>query len=150
MRVSTNINGRDVSFECDPGETLIKVLRAKGYLGAKEACETSSCGLCTVWLNEKPVLSCVVPAAKAEGQEIVTIEGMQKEAEEFAQFMVSEGAEQCGFCSPGYTMTVLAMKRELDNPSEQDVRDYLCGNLCRCSGYVGQTRALMKYLEAAK
>jgi carbon-monoxide dehydrogenase small subunit len=101
-------------------------------------------------MDGKPVLSCSVLTARIDGHEITTIEGVQKEAGEFAEFMVSEGAEQCGFCSPGFTMTVLAMKRELTDPTEDEVKLYLSGNLCRCSGYVGQNRALMKYLEVCK
>jgi len=147
MKVNTNINGRNIELECENGEFLSGVLRRNGYLGVKEGCDTGSCGLCTVWLNSKPVLSCCILAARADGEQITTIEGLQTEAEEFAHFMVAEGAEQCGFCSPGFTMTVLGMKRELKKPSEDEVKKYLAGNLCRCSGYVGQTRALMKYLE---
>ncbi|ADD66940.1 (2Fe-2S)-binding domain protein [Denitrovibrio acetiphilus DSM 12809] len=150
MQFKTYINGREVTLDCDAGEQLSTVLRRHGYLGLKEGCDTGSCGLCTIWMNERPVLSCCVPAPRAEGSELTTIEGVQKEAEEFAKYMVAEGAEQCGFCSPGFTMTVLAMKRELADPTEEDVKHYLSGNLCRCTGYMGQTRAVMKYLEACK
>jgi len=147
MRVSFKINGRACSFEIDNDEFLIKTLRDNGYLGVKQGCDTGSCGLCTVWMDEKPVLSCTLLSAKADGHEITTIEGVQSEAAELGKFLVSEGVDQCGFCSPGFVMTVLAMRRELDKPSEDEVRHYMSGNLCRCSGYVGQTRALMKYLE---
>lgn len=77
----------------------------------------------------------------------MTMEGMQKEAEEFGAFLADEGAEQCGFCNPGFIMNVFAMEKELENPSEEDVKEYLAGNLCRCSGFVGQTRSILKYLE---
>lgn len=114
MRVNTSINGRAMTLDCENGEFLSGVLRRYGFLSVKEGCDTGSCGLCTVWLNGKPTLSCCLLTARTDGQEITTIEGMQKEAEEFAKFMVAEGAEQCGFfCSPGFAMTVLAMKREL-------------------------------------
>lgn len=80
----------------------------------------------------------------------MTMEGMQKEAEEFGAFLADEGAEQCGFCNPGFIMNVFAMEKELENPSEEDVKEYLAGNLCRCSGFVGQTRSILKYLEHKK
>ena len=75
-----------------------------------------------------------------------TLEGLQKEAEEFGRFLAAEGGEQCGFCSPGLIMNVLAMERELKNPSEEEIKEYLAGNLCRCSGYMSQLRAIRKYL----
>lgn len=101
-------------------------------------------------MDGKPVLSCSMLAAKADGHKIETLEGLQEEAHEFAVFMANEGAEQCGFCSPGFVMNVLAMKKELVNPSEEDVKHYLAGNLCRCTGYMGQLRAIMKYLKAGE
>ena len=78
---------------------------------------------------------------------MTTLEGLQKEAEEFGMFLAAEGGEQCGFCSPGFIMNVLAMERELDHPDEEDIKEYLAGNLCRCSGYMSQLRAVKKYLE---
>jgi carbon-monoxide dehydrogenase small subunit len=90
-----------------------------------------------------------VPSFRVNGKTLVTIEGVQKEAEEFAQVLAAEGAEQCGFCSPGFIMTVLAMKQELLNPTEEQIIHYLTGNLCRCTGYMGQLRAIKKYLGVA-
>lgn len=148
MQLETTINSRRVTLAFPPGESLYTTLRRYGYLGVKQGCETSSCGLCTVWLNGRPVLSCTMLSARVGGQEITTIEGVQEEAAVFADFMTAEGAEQCGFCSPGFTMTVLAMKRELNNPSDDEINHYLAGNLCRCSGYKGQLRAVRNYLEA--
>ena len=86
-------------------------------------------------------------SGKSDGQHITTLEGLQKEAEEFGHFLAGEGAEQCGFCSPGFIMNVLAMERELVDPSEAEIREYLEGNLCRCTGYMGQLRAVHKYLH---
>jgi aerobic carbon-monoxide dehydrogenase small subunit len=149
MQLETTINGRTVSLVFANGEFLYETLRRYGYLGVKQGCDTSSCGLCTVWLNGRPVLSCSLLTARAGGQQITTIEGLQDEARDFAAFMVAEGAEQCGFCSPGFTMTVLAMKRELTAPDEEAINRYLAGNLCRCSGYKGQMRAIMNYLGVA-
>ena len=96
------------------------------------------------------MLSCSVLAARADGHEITTLEGLQKESEEFADFLAKEGADQCGFCSPGLIMNVLAMERELVNPTMEEVREYLAGNLCRCTGYAGQIRALENYLNRKK
>ena len=93
------------------------------------------------------MISCTYPAARAEGKRVTTIEGVTPEAEEFGRFLAARGAEQCGFCSPGLVMTVLAMRRELRNPDEQQVRAYLAGNLCRCSGYTSQLAAVMSFLK---
>ncbi len=101
-------------------------------------------------VDEKPVLSCSILAAMAQGKCITTLEGVEKEAEEFGMFLADEGAEQCGFCSPGFVLTVLAMKRELEEPTEEAIKDYLSGNLCRCTGYMGQLRAIVKYLQAGR
>jgi carbon-monoxide dehydrogenase small subunit len=149
MQLETTINGRGLTLDFAGGEFLYETLRRYGYLSVKQGCDTSSCGLCTVWLDGKPVLSCSTLTARVAGRAITTIEGLQDEAREFAEFMVAEGAEQCGFCSPGFTMTVLAMKRELDRPDEAAMNHYLAGNLCRCSGYKGQMRAIKKYMGVA-
>lgn len=96
-------------------------------------------------MDGKPVLSCSTLALRAEGKKIVTLEGMQKEAEEFGSFLANEGAEQCGFCNPGFIMNVFAMLHELKEPAEREIQEYLAGNLCRCSGFVGQTRSILKF-----
>ena len=125
-------------------------MRRQGCYSVKRGCETSNCGLCTVWLDGTPVLSCSVLAARADGREVTTLEGVEKEAEAFGRFLAQEGAEQCGFCSPGFIMNVLAMERELENPGEEEILEYLSGNLCRCTGYAGQLRAIVKYLNRKK
>ena len=101
-------------------------------------------------MDERPVLSCSMLAARADGKRIVTLEGMQEEAKEFGAFMANEGAEQCGFCNPGFIMNVFAMLKELEDPTEEDILEYLSGNLCRCSGFVGQTRSILKFLDYKK
>ena len=119
-------------------------------MSVKCGCETSNCGLCTVHLDGRPVLSCSVPAFRADGHEVTTLEGVQKEAEEFGAFLADEGGEQCGFCSPGFILSVLAMARELENPTDDQIKEYLAGNLCRCTGYQSQLRAIKKWLAARK
>jgi carbon-monoxide dehydrogenase small subunit len=98
-------------------------------------------------MDEVPVLSCSVLAARAAGHRIVTLEGLQEEAEEFGAYIADQGAEQCGFCNPGFMMNAIAMFRENPDPTEAEILEYLSGNLCRCSGYEGQMRGIEAYLE---
>lgn len=147
MLVQIKVNGKLIKEDVSCDLLLIDFLRNHGYYSVKRGCETSNCGLCTVWMNEKPVLSCSILAIRANNHSITTLEGLQKEAKVFANFMANEGAEQCGFCSPGLIMNVLAMEKELKNPSEEEIKNYLAGNLCRCTGYMAQMRAITKYLN---
>lgn len=147
MQIEVSLNEKKYRLEVAPDEMLADALRKIGMLSIRQGCDTSCCGLCTVWLDASPVLSCTVPAFRAEGKKITTIEGVQAEAEKFAGILTAEGAEQCGFCSPGFIMTVLAMKNELQNPTDDEIKHYLAGNLCRCTGYMGQMRAVKTYLE---
>jgi carbon-monoxide dehydrogenase small subunit len=149
MQITVTINEKKVIYNIAADDILADTLRSQGYMSIRKGCDTSCCGLCTVWIDGKPALSCTVPAFRVDGKTLVTIEGVQQEAEEFAQILAKEGAEQCGFCSPGFIMTVLAMKRELTNPTEDEIIHYLTGNLCRCTGYMGQLRAIKKYLGVA-
>ncbi|MFZ5965754.1 MAG: (2Fe-2S)-binding protein [Bacillota bacterium] len=147
MRIEVMINNKKIEMEVANDEFLVDALRRYGYSSVKRGCDTGCCGLCTVWINNRPTLSCSTLAPTVNGKAITTIEGIQKEAKDFAEFLVKEGAEQCGFCSPGFIMTVLAMKKELEQPTEEEILHYLAGNLCRCTGYAGQLRAIKKYLE---
>ena len=150
MRISLILNGKKIVDEISPDMLLIDFVRNHGCYSVKCGCETANCGLCTVLMDDRPVLSCSMLAARAAGKKIVTLEGMQEEAKEFGQFMANEGAEQCGFCNPGFIMNVFAMLRELEDPTEDEIREYLSGNLCRCSGFVGQTRSILKFLDYKK
>lgn len=150
MEIQFTLNGKLIRAEVGADTLLLDLLRAKGCYSVKRGCETANCGLCTVWMDGTPVLSCSVLAARAEEHEITTMEGLQKEAEEFGSFLAQEGAEQCGFCSPGFIMNVLAMERELVNPGLDEIKEYLAGNLCRCTGYMGQLRAVERYLNRGK
>ena len=150
MNIKFWLNGIQRQEEVDPGMLLIDFLREKGCYSVKRGCETANCGLCTVLMDEKPILSCSMLAARIDGKKIVTLEGLQKEAEEFGTFLANEGAEQCGFCNPGFIMNVIAMLRELEEPDEEQIKEYLAGNLCRCSGCVSQTASILKYLNYKK
>ncbi|MCI6420992.1 MAG: (2Fe-2S)-binding protein [Blautia sp.] len=150
MKIKFSLNGKMVQEEIAPDLLLLDLLRQKGCYSVKRGCETANCGLCTVLMNKKPVLSCSVLAARADGQQIVTLEGMQEEAKEFGGFLADEGGEQCGFCNPGFIMNVFAMMEELQDPTEEEILEYLSGNLCRCSGFMSQTRSILKYLEYKK
>ena len=146
MLISVTINGKKYTDEVSADLVPLDYLREKGCLSVKRGCETSNCGLCTVHLDGKPILSCSWLAVRADGHSITTLEGLQEEAAEFGAFLADEGGEQCGFCSPGFIMNVLAMVRELPNPNEEEILEYLSGNLCRCTGYQSQLRAVKKYL----
>lgn len=146
MELKFSLNGKKVSAIIEADSLLIDVVRDLGCLSVKRGCETSNCGLCTVFVNDKPVLSCSVLAARVEGQNVTTLEGLQEEAAEFGAFLADQGAEQCGFCNPGFLMNAIAMFRENPHPEEEEILSYLAGNLCRCSGYEGQLRSIQAYL----
>lgn len=150
MKIKVWINNKVFEDDIEPDTLLIDFVRSKGFFSVKRGCDTANCGLCTVHLDGKPVLSCSTLAMRANGLKVTTIEGLEEEAKEFAQFMADQGAEQCGFCSPGFVMNVLAMKKELRNASEEEIKMYLAGNLCRCTGYMGQLRAIKNYLGLTK
>ena len=142
--------GKKNKKEIDADMVLLDFVRQAGCYSVKRGCETSNCGLCTVFLDEKPVLSCSVLAARANGCNVTTLEGLQEEAEEFGGFIADQGAEQCGFCNPGLIMNAIALFRENPDPNEEEIKEYLSGNLCRCSGYEGQLRGIQAFLDWKK
>ena len=150
MQINMILNGKRIQAQAEPDELLIDFVRKQGCLSVKRGCETSNCGLCTVFLEDKPVLSCSVLALRAEGKRVLTLEGLQEEAAQFGEFIADQGAEQCGFCNPGFVMNALALFRENPEPDEAEIREYLAGNLCRCSGYEGQLRGIQAYLQWKK
>ena len=135
---------------CIRDRLLIDFLRSQGCYSVKRGCETSNCGLCTVFVDDRPVLSCSLLAARADGHRVTTLEGLQEEAEGFGAFIADEGAEQCGFCNPGLMMNGIAMFRENQDPTDEEIKEYLAGNLCRCSGYEGQLRGIRAYINYKK
>ncbi len=147
MKIRTWINGKEHTDDIALDTVLLDYLRQKGCYSVKRGCDTTNCGLCTVWLEEKPVLSCAVLAARVDSKHVTTLEGVQEEAEKFGSLLADDGADQCGFCSPGFIMSVIAMKKELKNPDEAQIKAYLSGNLCRCTGYMGQMRAIRRYMQ---
>lgn len=147
MKISITLNGKRVTDEIAPDTLLIDFVRSHGCYSVKRGCETSNCGLCTVFLDGKTVLSCSVLAARADGHSVETLEGLQEEAKEFGAFIAAQGAEQCGFCNPGMMMNAIAMFRENPDPTEEEIKAYLAGNLCRCSGYEGQLRGILSFIE---
>lgn len=150
MEIKLNLNGRPISALIQPDTLLIDLVRDLGCYSVKRGCETANCGLCTVLMDGKPVLSCSTLAARVDGHRIQTLEGLQEEAADFAAFIADQGADQCGFCNPGFVMNTLALLRENSDPSDDEIRAYLAGNLCRCSGYEGQLRGIRAYLDQRK
>ncbi|NBG88628.1 (2Fe-2S)-binding protein [Isachenkonia alkalipeptolytica] len=150
MKIKVTVNGREKEWEIAPDDYLAEVLRREGYFGVKKGCETESCGLCTVHVNDIAVLSCGTLAAKADGKSVTTIEGVGEKAERVREALAKRGVDQCGFCSPGTIMSILYLEKVVTNPTEEEILRYLKGNFCRCSGYVGQLEAVKSYLEGQK
>ena len=150
MILNTWLNGEKISAEIAADTLLIDFVRSRGCMSVKRGCDTSNCGLCTVFIDELPVLSCSMLAARAEGRKITTLEGLQEEAAEFGAFIARQGAEQCGFCNPGLIMNAIALFRENPDPTDEEILEYLAGNLCRCSGYEGQLRGIRAFLDYKK
>ena len=134
MEMTLNLNGKNITDHIDADSLLIDFVRKHGCYSVKRGCETANCGLCTVLMDGKPVLSCSMLTARAAGHRIQTLEGLQEEAKEFVGFIADQGADQCGFCNPGFVMNTVALLRENPNPTDDEIRAYLAGNLCRCSG----------------
>ena len=147
MLVKIKVNGKLIQDDVQPQTLLLDWLRDRGCYSVKRGCDTGACGLCTVLVEGKPVLSCSTLAARVMNKKVETIENYPKEAEMLAKHLAEEGAEQCGFCAPGFALTVIAMMRELNNPTDEEILHYLNGNLCRCSGYASQLRVIRNYMK---
>ncbi len=136
--ITLNVNGVQRQLEVTPQDRLLDVLRDRmGLLGVKEGCGSGDCGACTVLMNNRPVTSCMVLAATADGAEILTIEGLEKDGElhPLQQAFIDEGAVQCGFCTPGMIISALALLHETLDPTDEEIKRAIAGNLCRCTGY---------------
>ena len=149
MPLSLTVNGEVRHWMIAPGDLLLDVLRREGYFGVKRGCEKGECGACTVLLNGRPVNSCLIFAAQAEGKEILTVEGLAHNGslDPLQEAFLDHGAVQCGFCSPGMLLSAKALLDRQPNPTEEEVREALAGNFCRCTGYRKPVEAV---LAAAK
>jgi carbon-monoxide dehydrogenase small subunit len=146
VRVSTTINGDAVEYLCDGDETLLDVLRNRlGLTGAKEGCGTGDCGACSVMLDNRLVCSCLVLGAEAQGKTVSTIEGMAngEQLHPLQRNFIAHAALQCGICTPGFLVAAKALLDRNPDPTETEVRYWLAGNLCRCTGYDKIVRAVM-------
>jgi len=148
--VTATINGSSTEFLCEPRQTLLEVLRnTLDMTGTKEGCSNGNCGACTVLMNGRPVVSCLVLAVEAEGAEIRTVEGIASGSHlnEVQQAFLEGAALQCGICTPGFIMQTEALLAENPSPTEDQIRFYLAGNLCRCTGYDKIVRAVQAAAE---
>ena len=146
IHVTTNINGDETEFLCEPEQTLLDVLRDElAMTGSKEGCSSGDCGACSVMLDGRLVCSCLVLGAEAEGREVATIEGMAvgEKLHPLQQKFLEHAALQCGICTPGILVAAKALLEQTDNPTETEIRYWLAGNLCRCTGYDKIVRAVM-------
>ena len=150
MDIKLKLNGKPIAAQIEADTVLLDFLRDHGCCSVKRGCDTSNCGLCTVLMDGKPILSCSMLAARADGHSIQTLEGLQEEAADFVGFIADQGADQCGFCNPGFVMNTIALLRENPDPTDEEIRAFLAGNLCRCSGYDGQLRGIRNYLNSRK
>jgi len=150
VMISFIVNGEKVTVQVPENYTLLRVLREElGLMGTKEGCGKGECGACTVIMNGQPVTSCIVLAPQADGAVIETIEGLSKEGElhPIQKAFVEEGAVQCGFCTPGFIMSAKALLDKNAQPTTEEIKEAISGNLCRCTGYVKIVNAIQKAAE---
>lgn len=153
MKVEFQLNGKPITLEVEPGRLLLHVLRQDlGLKGAKEGCGMGECGACTTILNGEAVLSCLIPIARVQGCSILTIEGLETEEglHPLQKAFVDHGAVQCGFCTPGMILSAKAALDKNASPSEQEIREAISGNLCRCTGYEKIVEAIQSVAESEK
>ncbi|MDW7739271.1 MAG: (2Fe-2S)-binding protein [Bacillota bacterium] len=149
-KIRLSVNGKTADFEIDTGETLLEVLRKRLHLtGAKEGCGAGECGACTVLVDGTPINSCLYLGVWADGRDIVTIEGIARDGElsKVQKTFISEGAVQCGFCTPGVVITATAMTGKNKQYSAEEIKTELAGHFCRCTGYQNIIRAVQKALD---
>src|SRR5438552_8655444 len=146
MELELRINGLIKSLEVAPNESLMAVLRKEGYFSVKHGCETGECGACTVLVDGVPRPSCVTLAVQVGGCTLTTVEslGTARKLHPIQEAFVDTGAIQCGFCTPGMVLSAHALLKHNPNPTEDEVRDALSGNLCRCTGYVKPVQAVLR------
>ncbi len=147
IKVNFILNGRATTYVGEPRTTLLRALRAHDVTSVKRGCEEGECGTCTVLVDGVPMKSCMMLLPEVEGKSVITSEGLvgpNGELHPIQKAFVEEGAIQCGFCTPGMIMSVYALLNENPDPSDEDIKEALSGNLCRCTGYVSIIRAVKK------
>lgn len=151
--VELTVNGRRHRLAVEPQATLLEVLREQlGLTGTKEGCDGGECGACTVLLEGRPVLSCLLLAVEAQGKSVLTVEGLAREGQldPVQEAFIAEGAIQCGFCTPGMLLSARALLDRRPNPSVAEIKEALAGNLCRCTGYGSIIRAVQRAARASQ
>ncbi len=152
-RIRFRLNGEWVEVDVEPNELLLNVLREKfGLTGAKYGCGIGECGACTVLVDGEPVLSCLTLAVDVDGKDVVTIEGLARDDElhVLQKAFLEHGAVQCGYCTPGFILTAKRLLEENPDATEEEIREYIRGNICRCTGYVNIVRAIKAAAEELK
>ena len=147
MLVTFILNNVRVSYDVRPDEYLAETLRSHGVKSVKVGCDETSCGSCTLLVDDKPVMSCGVLTASIENKKVTTVEGIQEEAKKISHCFSEQGADQCGFCNAGYALVIYSLKKNYKNPTDEEIIDYVVGNLCRCSGLQSQIKAIKAYLK---
>ena len=150
MEIEITVNGRARRFDVEPNKLLLNLVRDELHLtGTKYGCGIGECGACTVLLDGEAVLACMVLAVDADGRCVETVEGVAdgERLDPIQEAYIEEGAVQCGFCTPGFIMTTKALLKENPDPSEAEIREYLKGNYCRCTGYVNIVKAVQSAAE---
>jgi len=153
IEIEFTINGKKRRLSVKPNDLLINIIRNDLFLtGTKYGCGIGECGACTVLINDEPVLSCLTLAATVDGKEITTIEGLAKgnELHPMQIAFLKNAAVQCGFCTPSMILTATALLKENPNPTEDEIRDYMRGNICRCTGYIQIVKAIKSCATEAK
>jgi|AntRauTorckE6833_2_1112554.scaffolds.fasta_scaffold00258_3 carbon-monoxide dehydrogenase small subunit len=150
MKIEFTLNNALKTIEVEPDEMLLDTLHRLNLYSVRRGCDTTSCGVCTVLLDDKPVPSCSFLSVRLDNRSVTTVEGIQEDASDLADYFGSEGADQCGYCNSGIALSVHAMK-QLNKPlDEETIKHYLTGHLCRCTGYQSQLKAIKAYLDGDK
>lgn len=152
MKIRFTLNQKTVEKEITEPVTLLSLIRNEGLTGTKEGCGKGECGACTVIMNGQAVCSCMIPASQADGAEILTIEGLENDGKlhPLQEAFIEEGAVQCGFCTPGMIMSAEALRMKNPDPSDEEIKVALSGNLCRCTGYDKIIRAVRKGIRKCR
>jgi aerobic-type carbon monoxide dehydrogenase small subunit (CoxS/CutS family) len=148
MRVSFDLNGEPVELDTDADALLVDVIRSRGLTGTKEACGVGVCGVCTVLVDDLPASSCLVLVGFVEGADVWTVEGVTRRDPRLLDAFVAEEGMQCGICTPGQVVSACALRLEAPDAGEEEIREFMAGNLCRCTGYASIVDSVRAYLAA--